>query len=265
MSEASSSNWSSGIGGAASGAAQGYSMGGPWGALAGGIIGGGLGLMSAKKNRKNGAQSKEDELMRLERERQEKIEALRVAEEKRIAPIRDALYQEASSDQPLDYASTQADLRRRYQEATQRLRSGRMDSGLAASQTQAAQLDLASQLSGAYDQGMKNRRNLRMSLYGQSPINQLNYQSATSGDRMAEMINQQRIEAAKAQAASNQGMLGGLGNLGQMFGQGGGIGGMFGGNKGAATSGDTGSSGFGGLGGAGFGKGGSTPSGIGGK
>jgi hypothetical protein len=207
-----------------------------WGHVIGGVIGAGMGLLSAKKNRGKGAQSKEDELTRLGRERQEKIAALQAAEEKRIAPIRDALYRDASSDQPLDYASTQADLRRRYQEAQQSFRSQRTDSGLAASQAQAANLDLASQLSGAFDQGMKNRRALRMNLYSQSPINQLNWQNATSGDRMAEMINQQRIEAAKAEAASSQGMMGALGGLGTQLGQGGGLAGLFGGNKATTTT-----------------------------
>lgn len=236
MSEASSAYWSGGISGAASGASTGAQVGGPWGALIGGIVGGGVGLLGAKNWRKNSSQGKEDELMKLERERREKIEALRDAEEKRVGGIRDSLYAEANSDQPLDYQSAQADLRRRYQDIVKGIRSGRTDSGLASSQEQAANLDLASQLSGAYDQGLKNRRQLRMGLYSQSPINQLNWQAATSGDRMAEMLNQQRIENMKAQAASKQGMMGGLGSLGQMFGQGGGMGGMFGGMGGGTST-----------------------------
>lgn len=262
MSEASNAYWSGGVGGAASGASTGAQIGGPWGAVIGGVIGGGMGLLGAKNWRKNSAQGKEDEIMKLERERREKIEALRDAEEKRVGPLRDSLYADASSDQPLDYASTQADLRRRYQDALRGIRSQRTDSGLAASQEQAANLDLASQLSGAYDQGLKNRRALRMGLYQQSPINQLNWQAATSGDRMAEMLNQQRIENMKAQAASKHGMFGGLGSLGSMMGQGGGMGGMFGGaGGGASTSTSYQSPQLQGLGGLGQMGGGSMPGG----
>lgn len=261
MSEASNAYWSGGVGGAASGAATGGQMGGPWGALIGGVIGGGMGLLGAKNWRKNSAQGKEDELMRLERERREKIEALRDAEEKRVGPLRDTLYREANSDQPLDYQSTQADMRRRYQEAIRGIRSQRTDSGLAASQQQGANLDLASNLSGAFDQGLKNRRALQMSLYSQSPINHLNWQAATSGDRMAEMLNQQRIENMKAQAASKKGAMGGLGSLGQMFGQGGGMGGMLGGmGGGASTTTSYQSPNFQGLGGLGQMGGGNMPS-----
>lgn len=232
MSEQSQGNWAAGIGGAFQGGQAGAQMSGgnPYAAAAGAIIGGGLSLMGRKKAGK-AAETEQQKMERLENERMERLRDLAAQEEARIAPIRQSLYDDASSDQPLDYQSTQADLRRRYQDAVKGIRSGRTDSGLASSQEQAANLDLASQLSGAYDQGLKNRRQLRMGLYSQSPINQLNYQAATSGDRLSQMYNQREIEAMKAKAAANQGFLGGLGNLGNI------MGGMkFGGGGGGDTS-----------------------------
>lgn len=169
------------VSGAASGAATGATIGGPWGAAIGGVIGGAMGYFGT-----DDSESPEQARARqLEEEQRNIVKRLYEQEEARNAPIQQKLYDEATSDEPLDYASTQAELRRRYQETLRRI-SGRGDSGLQESGKQSAELSLASQLSGAYDQGLKAKRDLRMRLYGSSQANNLGLQFAGATGTLAQ-------------------------------------------------------------------------------
>lgn len=167
--------------GAASGAATGAAIGGPWGAAIGGIIGGAAGYFGT-----DDSESPEQQRARqLEEEQRNIVKRLYEQEEARNAPLQQKLYAEATSDQPLDYASTQAELRRRYRETLKRL-SGRGDSGLQESGRQSAELSLASQLSGANERGRETLRNLRLRLYGGSQANNLGLQLAGTTGNLAQ-------------------------------------------------------------------------------
>ena len=180
-------------GGASGGAAQGASAGatfGPWGAVIGGAIGaigGAIGGGRADREKKR----RQQEAERLAKEDMELRKRMYAYEMEMSEPIRRRLTGEAMSDQPLDYGLMSSRIRKNYSDAIRRL-SEDTGSGLSAGRAQAARLSQATELAGAYQQGLANRRNLGVALLGRD-------QSLQAGMNVGQgYMNLQRLAEIRA-------------------------------------------------------------------
>lgn len=154
-------------GGALGGAAQGASAGaafGPWGTAIGGaigLVGGAISGGKADKEKKR----QQAEAQKMAREDMNLRKEMYGYEREMTEPLRRKLTGEALSDQPLDYGLISSRIRKNYSDAIRRL-SEDTGSGLSAGRAQAARLSQATELAGAYQQGLANRRNLGVALLG---------------------------------------------------------------------------------------------------
>lgn len=208
------------LSGAASGAATGAAFG-PWGAAIGGaigLVGGAIAGGKADKAKKL-AQA---EAKKMAREDMNLRKEMYGYEREMTEPLRRKLTGEALSDQPLDYGMMSSRIRQNYANAIRAL-SGDTSSGLSAARAQQARLSQATELAGAYQQGLANKRNLGMSLLGRDQSLQAGMnvgQGYMNLQRMAEMRAAEegaRADAAWGSAASGlgQALYGGMGIYGQ--------------------------------------------------
>lgn len=210
------SDGGSALSGAASGAATGSTFG-PWGTVIGAGVGAVGGLMGASKASKaqQGAMSQQ------EREAQADL-AFRQGMYNRYlglyGPIEQQLATEAQSTQPLDYEQNQAQIKEQYANALRNIGTnmgmrGIAGSGLDVGAMRGAALGQAGALSGAYAQGLVNRRNLGLGLTGRNQIMQAGSQVPGGFQGLSNMYGGWAgvYGQAAQQGWQNAGM--GLGNL----------------------------------------------------
>lgn len=200
--------------GALSGAASGASTGaafGPWGAAIGGAIGLAGGVFSGGKADKE-KKRQQAEAQKMAREDMNLRKEMYGYEREMTEPLRRKLTGQAMSDQPLDYGMMSSRIRQNYANAIRSL-SGDTSSGLSAARAQQARLAQATELAGAYQQGLANQRNLGMSLLSRDQSLQagMNVSPGYANlQRMAEMRAAEegaRADAAWGSAASGLGQL----------------------------------------------------------
>lgn len=179
--------------GAASGALSGAAIGTKilpgWGTAIGagvgaiaGFLGGRGADKAAERDRKERKQYSEQQLA-LNRQMLEQ-------EAKIMRPIKERLGAEAMSSQPLDYAQISARIRQNYANALRQLNE---TSGIGASRNQGARLKMATELAGAYGQGLTNRRNLGLALMGRDQTAQFASSLGQSYQNMAEIARQEQM------------------------------------------------------------------------
>ena len=128
-------------------------------------------------------------------------------EKQMTQPLRQKLTDEAMSSQPLDYAGTSAKIKQGYAEAKRRLAesgygAGTAGTGVGATNAQALDLGEASDLAGAWEQGMKAKRNLGTTMMGYG--NFANTQNALANS-MSANANYYGQQADKYGQAAQQG------------------------------------------------------------
>ncbi len=133
-------------------------------------------------------------------------------------PIEQQLASEAQSTQPLDYEQNQAQIKEQYANALRNIGTnmgmrGIAGSGLDVGAMRGAALGQAGALSGAYAQGLVNRRNLGLGLTGRNQIMQAGSQVPGGFQGLSNMYGNWAgmYGQAAQQGWQNAGM--GLGNL----------------------------------------------------
>lgn len=203
-----SSAGSSALSGAASGASTGSAFG-PWGAAIGGAVGLVGGFLGGKKM---DAAAKEAERERkLYGEQQMAMNKELYDQERKIMrPIKERLGAEAMSSEPLDYAQISGRIRENYANALRRINE---TSGIGAARSQSARLKMATELAGAYGQGLTNRRNLGLTLMSQDQTATYANQLGRSYENMAEAARQEQAAYEQSAAQNWQAAASGLGQL----------------------------------------------------
>lgn len=137
---------------------------------ASGILGAGASMSSANKAGKaaRDAANKQEAMSAKELAFRQ---AMYDYEKQMTQPLRQKLTDEAMSSEPLDYAGTSAKIKQGYAEARRRLDeqgygAGTAGTGLGATNAQALDLGEASDLAGAWAQGMSAKRGLGTQLLG---------------------------------------------------------------------------------------------------
>ena len=208
------------LGGAASGASTGAEFG-PWGAAIGGAIGLVGGAFSGSKADKE-KKRQQAEAQKMAREDLNLRKEMYGYEREMTEPLRRKLTGEALSDQPLDYGMMSSRIRQNYANAIRDL-SGDTSSGLSAARAQQARLAQATELAGAYQQGLANQRNLGMTLLSRDQSLQAGMNVSGGYENLQRMAETRaaeegaRADAAWGSAASGLGQLiqGGMGIYGQ--------------------------------------------------
>ncbi len=133
-----------------------------------------------------------------------------------FGPVEQQLASDAQSSQPLDYQQNYAAIKQNYGDALRNISSsmamrGVAGSGMDVGAQRGAALGEAGALSGAYAQGLVNRRNLGMALTGRGQIQQAGNQYAGGMQNLANLYGQQA-------GMYNQAAQGGWGAFGQNLG-----------------------------------------------
>lgn len=151
-------------------------------------------------------------------------------EKQMTQPIRQKLTDEAMSGEPLDYAQTSAKIKQNYADARRRLAeqgygTGTVGSPLGAAGAQGMELAEASDLGGAFAQGMSAKRGLGTTLMGYGNVNGTGNGVAGAMGSQGGLYGQQ---AAQYGAAAQQGwntagnaVGGAIRGLGRVYGDGG--------------------------------------------
>lgn len=161
------SNAGSALSGAASGAAAGAMYGSAVpgvGTAVGAVVGGAIGLVGGLFGGMGASRARKQEAKRAAKVANEDLAFRKkiYEDEKRLyGPIKERLVGEAMSSEPLDYAQISARIRQNYANALRQLNE---TSGIGASRNQGARLKMATELAGAYGQGLTNRRNLGLAV-----------------------------------------------------------------------------------------------------
>lgn len=141
-----------------------------------------------------------------------------------MGPIEERLAREAQSTQPLDYEQNTAAIRQNYANALRNISSsmglrGMAGSGLDVGAMRGAAFTQAGDLSGAYAQGLQNRRKLGLDLTGRGQIGQAAQGVQGGLQGMANYYGQQAgmYNQAASQGWQNFGQ--GLTGLANMYGQ----------------------------------------------
>ena len=205
------------LSGAASGAAIGTQIFPGWGTAIGAGVGAIAGFLGGKSADKKAEAAKRERKMYGEQNMAMNRELFE--QEKRIMrPIKERLGAEAMSSQPLDYAQISARIRQNYANALRQLNE---TSGIGASRNQGARLKMATELAGAYGQGLANRRNLGLALMGRDQTAQYASNLGRSYENMAEMARQEQMlneaSARENYAMAAQGLGQALYGAQQMF------------------------------------------------
>ena len=134
-------------------------------------------------------------------------------------PVEQQLATEAQSTQPLDYEQNQAQIKEQYANALRNIGTnmgmrGIAGSGLDIGAMRGAALGQAGALSGAYAQGLTNRRNLGMALTGRGQIQQAGGAYMGGMQNLANLYGQQAGMYGQASAQGWQNFGTNLGNLG---------------------------------------------------
>lgn len=134
-------------------------------------------------------------------------------------PVEERLGAEARSTQPLDYERNYAAIKQNYGDALRNISSsmamrGMAGSGLDVGAMRGAALGQAGALSGAYGQGLINRRNLGMQLTGRGQIQQAGGAYMGGMQNLSNLYGQQAGMYNQAAAQGWQGFGQNLGNLG---------------------------------------------------
>lgn len=204
-----SSAGSSALSGAASGASTGFAMGGPWGAAIGGAVGLVGGFLGGKKMDAAAKEAKRERKLYGEQQMAMNKE-LYDQERKIMRPIKERLGAEAMSSEPLDYAQISGRIRENYANALRRINE---TSGIGAARSQSARLKMATELAGAYGQGLTNRRNLGLTLMSKDQTATYANQLGRSYENMAEVARQEQAAYEQSAAQNWQAAASGLGQL----------------------------------------------------
>lgn len=142
-----------------------------------------------------------------------------------MGPIEERLAREAQSSQPLDYEQNTAAIRQNYANALRNISSsmglrGMAGSGLDVGAMRGAAFTQAGDLSGAYTQGLQNRRKLGLDLTGRGQIGQAAQGVSGGMQNMANVYGQQAALNNQAAAQGWQNFSTGLSGLAQMYGSG---------------------------------------------
>lgn len=134
-------------------------------------------------------------------------------------PTEEALARQAQSTQPLDYEKNYAAIKQNYGDAMRNISAAMSSRGIAGSgldigAARSAALGQAGALSGAYAQGLINRRNLGMELTGRGQIGQAGQAYMGGMQNMANLYGQQAGLYNQAAAQGWQSFGQNLGNLG---------------------------------------------------
>jgi hypothetical protein len=200
-------------GGALSGASTGATIGtaimpGVGTAIGGaiGLVAGAIGGISASKARKK-AQQQANKIAREDLAFRKQV----YGEEQRLyGPLKQRLVGEAMSSEPLDYAQISGRIRENYANALRRINE---TSGIGAARSQSARLKMATELAGAYGQGLANRRNLGLTLMSKDQTATYANQLGRSYENMAEVARQEQAAYEQSAAQNWQAAASGLGQL----------------------------------------------------
>lgn len=202
------------LSGAASGAATGSAFG-PWGTVIGAGVGAVGSMVGAGKSSgaASKAQAQQEAMQRadLDFRRQQYDRYLGL-----FGPTEERLAAEARSTMPLDYEQNYAQIKQQYADALRGIQRGSamgLPTGLQVGAGRQAAFGQANALSGAWGQGLINRRNLGLDLTGRGQTERA--AGALSGG-MQNMANLYGSQAALYNQAAQQGWQGfgqGLGNL----------------------------------------------------
>ena len=195
-------------------------------AIAAGVIGAGASMASAGKagGAAKDAASKQEAMSNKELAFRQ---AMYDYEKQMTQPIREKLTNEYMSGEPLDYAQTSAKVKQNYADARRRLAeqgygTGTVGSPLGAAGSQGMELAEASDLAGAYAQGLSAKRGLGTTLMGYGNVNGAGNGVAGAMGAQGSMYGQQAAQhgAAAQQAWANAGnAVGGvIRGLGRMYG-----------------------------------------------
>lgn len=143
--------------------------------VAAGVLGAGASMSAAGKSSRaaKDAASKQEAMSNKELAFRQ---AMYDYEKQMTQPIRQKLTDEAMSGEPLDYAQTSAKIKQNYADARRRLAeqgygTGTVGSPLGAAGAQGMELAEASDLGGAFAQGMSAKRGLGTTLMGYGNVN----------------------------------------------------------------------------------------------
>ena len=136
-----------------------------------------------------------------------------------MGPAEEQLAREARSTQPLDYEMQQAQIKQNYANALRNISTsmgmrGIAGSGLDIGAMRGAAMGQAQDLSGAYAQGLTNRRNLGMALTGRNQIMQAGSLVPGGFQGLSNMYGGWGQQAGQAAAQGWQNFGTNLGNLG---------------------------------------------------
>lgn len=210
------SNAGSALSGAVSGASTGATIGSvvpgvgtAVGAVVGGaigLVGGLLGGIGASKARKQ-ATKQANKIAREDLAFRKQV----YGEEQRLyGPLKQRLVGEAMSSEPLDYAQISGRIRENYANALRRINE---TSGIGAARSQGARLKMATELAGAYGQGLTNRRNLGLAVSGRDQTIPL-AMNVSGGYQNIQRMAENEAAIQGQQAAANWGAAAsGLGQL----------------------------------------------------
>jgi hypothetical protein len=200
-------------GGALSGASTGATIGtaimpGVGTAIGGavGLVAGAIGGISASKARKK-AQQQANKIAREDLAFRKQV----YGEEQRLyGPLKQRLVGEAMSSEPLDYAQISGRIRENYANALRRINE---TSGIGAARSQGARLKMATELAGAYGQGLTNRRNLGLAVSGRDQTIPLAMNVSGGYDNLRKMSENEAAIHGQQAAANWGAAASGLGQL----------------------------------------------------
>lgn len=134
-------------------------------------------------------------------------------------PVEEQLAKEAQSSQPLDYEQNQAQIKQQYANALRNIGTnmgmrGIAGSGLDIGAMRGAALGQAGELSGAYAQGLMNRRNLGLGLTSRNQIMQSGMNTGAGFQNMSNMYGNRSDQYGRASAAGWNNLGTSLGELG---------------------------------------------------
>jgi hypothetical protein len=188
------------------------------GAIAAAGVGAGASLYGASKNSKaaSNAQNQQQQMAQQQLDFQKGMYNRYLG---LYGPTEQHLADEANSSQPLDYEQNYAAIKGNYGDALRNISSsmamrGIAGSGLDVGAERGAALGQAGALSGAFGQGLINRRNLGMQLTGRGQIQQAGQGYAGGMQNLANLYGQQAGMYNQAAAQGWQGFGQNLGNLG---------------------------------------------------
>lgn len=200
-------------GGAGTGAGIGFMVGGPAGAAAGAVIGGAIGLVGglvggiAESRARKQATKQANKIAREDLAFRKQV----YGEEQRLyGPLKQRLVGEAMSSEPLDYAQISGRIRENYANALRRINE---TSGIGAARSQSARLKMATELAGAYGQGLTNRRNLGLAVSGRDQTIPLAMNVSGGYDNLRKMSENEAALHGQQAAANWGAAASGLGQL----------------------------------------------------